>query len=214
MSRDAGRCRCGARAVAAALHGEEPGDPGAMNAAEPVRGASPHRVPDEKDGNVRQLRMLTLRAEVGECPKQRFIARRVVDQGGRSNERHVSAGELRVRDSLPPLSRPENTRYCILRPRCHVTSARESRSLPVAGSLRPGRKTIAALYSAIPVGRYATAFPYVKSWPPSTWVGGDGRRGRRGRHGRPGRYAARLAPSARDHEQREQRDRRFHVRRV
>ena len=120
ISRDAGRCRCGAGVVAAALHGEEPGDPRAMNAAEPVRGASPHRVPDEKDGNVRQLRMQTLRAEVGECLKQRFIARRVVDQGGRSNERHVSAGELRVRDSLPPLSRPETPDTACSAPRCHA----------------------------------------------------------------------------------------------
>src|SRR5688572_3554049 len=52
------------------------------------------------------------------------------------------------------------------------TSPRESRSLPVAGSRRPGRKTIAASYRATPVGRYATAFPYVRSWPPSTWTGG------------------------------------------
>ena len=75
-------------------HGEEPGDAAAMNAAEPVRGASPHRVADEEDGDGRQLRVQALCAELGECPKQRVVARDVVDQGGRSNERHASAGEL------------------------------------------------------------------------------------------------------------------------
>src|SRR5687767_10983864 len=94
MSRHAGGAGCWGRSVAAAFHGEEPRDPGAMNAAEPVRGASPHRVPDEKDGNVRQLRMLTLRAEVGEGLEQCLVARRVVFQSGCSNKRDVSAGEL------------------------------------------------------------------------------------------------------------------------
>src|SRR5688572_7518838 len=99
VSRNVGGCRCGAGIVAGALHGQEPGHPCAVNAAEPVRGASPHRVPDKKDGNVCQLGMQTLRAELREGLEQRLVACRVVEQRRRSNERDVSAGEL---ECAPP----------------------------------------------------------------------------------------------------------------
>jgi hypothetical protein len=204
MSRDADRCRCRGRAMTAALHGEEPGDPGAMNAAEPVRGASPHRVPDEKNRDARQLRMLALRAEVGECLKQGVMACGVVFQGRRSNERHGAAGKLQCATPYLPFLARRTPDAASARGTGHesarvqretggrVSQARQENDCrPVLGDACgqegdsvPGREQLAS------VNRGRT------------------RRRRHGRRSRPRRDTARSArgPSARNKAQRQQRD--------
>jgi hypothetical protein len=54
----------------------------------------PLRVPDEQDGDARELGVEALRAHLGECLKQLVVVRRLIEQGRGSDEHHVSTGEL------------------------------------------------------------------------------------------------------------------------